>query len=113
MVFIWEWWTDEWKNLDVLGGYQDHQFNTNLGLYLTSYFSIWTETLYDGENIHSVKLTNKVFLSMLNLHPFFVVGQPKTIDYLKHGFKTFNDFWDEIMMMSLTINSECRKYRPH
>ncbi len=92
-----EWWTDDWKNLDVLGGYQsDHQFNTNLGLYLTSYFSIWTETLYGGENIHSVKLTNKVFLSMLNLHPFFVVGQPKTLDYLRRaGFKTFNDFWNE------------------
>ena len=92
-----EWWTDNWKNLDVLGGYQsDHQFGSNLGLYLTSYFSIWTETLYDGENIHSVKLTNKIFMSMLNLHPFFVVGQPKTLEYLRNaGFKTFGNFWNE------------------
>tara|TARA_B100000287_G_C20632492_1_gene780388 strand:- start:551 stop:1603 length:1053 start_codon:yes stop_codon:yes gene_type:complete len=92
-----EWWTDDWENLDVLGGYQsDHQFGSNLGLYLTSYFSIWTETLYDGENIHSVKLTNKIFMSMLNMHPFFIVGQPKTLEYLRNaGFKTFNNFWNE------------------
>ena len=92
-----EWWTEDWENLDVLGDYHcDHQFNTNLGLYLTSYFSIWTETLYDGENIHSVKLTNKIFMSMLNLHPFFVVGQPKTLEYLRNaGFKTFGNFWNE------------------
>ena len=51
---------------------------------------------YDGENIHSVKLTNKIFMSMLNLHPFFVVGQPKTLEYLRNaGFKTFGNFWNE------------------
>ena len=92
-----DWYSNEWINLDVMSDYNcDHQFNTNLGLYLTSYFSIWTETLYDGEDIHTVKLTNKVFLSINNLHPFFMVGQPKTLKYLQDaGFKTFNNFWDE------------------
>ena len=92
-----DWHSDDWKNIDVLSDYHcDHQFNTNLGLYLTSYFSIWTETLYSGEEIHTVKLTNKVFLSINNLHPFFMIGQPKTLKHLKDaGFKTFDNFWNE------------------
>jgi len=32
----------------------------------------------------------------MNLHPFFIVGNPNTLKYLKRiGFKTFSDFWDE------------------
>ena len=72
-----DWYSNEWINLDVMSDYNcDHQFNTNLGLYLTSYFSIWTK-LFMMVKIFILKLTNKVFLSINNLHPFFMVGPSK------------------------------------
>jgi len=68
----------------------------NLGLYLTSYFSIFGETIFDGDDIPSIKFTTKVWMSMTILHPFFLLGQAKTLSYLRSvGFKTFEDFWDE------------------
>ena len=84
-------------NIDMISEFTNNQFTQiNLGLYLTSYFSILTETIFSGDDSPTVKLTNKVFMTMKALHPFFVMGQPKTLDYLrKSGFKTFKDFWDE------------------
>tara|TARA_B110000977_G_C10966267_1_gene450534 strand:+ start:13 stop:1077 length:1065 start_codon:yes stop_codon:yes gene_type:complete len=84
-------------NIDCISGYGPNHFSRiNLGLYLTSYFSILTETLFSGDDIPTIKLTNKVFMTMKGFHPFFMMGQPKTLNYLKQcGFKTFGDFWDE------------------
>ncbi len=84
-------------NIDYISEFGTNHFTQiNLGLYLTSYFSILTETIFSGDDIPTVKLTNKVFMTMKAFHPFFMMGQPKTLDYLrKSGFKTFEDFWDE------------------
>jgi len=71
----------------------------NMGLYMTSYFSIITETQFDfGENedILSVNFSEKVFKTILGMHPFFLLAQPKALFALKKlGFKTFGDYWDE------------------
>ena len=84
-------------NLDCIKGFGNKHFTEiNLGLILTSYFSILTETIFSDDDIASVKLTNKVFMTMKSLHPFFIIGQSKTLEYLNQsGFKTFDKFWDE------------------
>ncbi len=84
-------------NLDCIKGFGNKHFTEiNLGLILTSYFSILTETIFSDDDIPSVKLTNKVFMTMKSIHPFFIIGQSKTLEYLNQsGFKTFGKFWDE------------------
>ena len=71
----------------------------NFGLYLSSYFSIVTETEFnyaDGEDIPSVNFSEKTFKAMLGMHPFFVLSQPKALWSLQQlGFKTFSDYWNE------------------
>lgn len=88
---------DDGINLDCIEGFGNQHFTEiNLGLILTSYFSILTETIFSDDDIPSVKLTNKVFMTMKSFHPFFIIGQPKTLNYLKqNGFKTFDRFWNE------------------
>jgi len=89
-------WDKDGINLDCISGSHQHFKKINLGLYLTSYFSILTETIYSGDDIPTIKLTNKVFMTMKAFHPFFLLGQVKTLSYLRSvGFKTFEDFWDE------------------
>ena len=71
----------------------------NFGLYLSSYFSIVTETEFnyvDGEDIPSVNFSEKTFKAILGMHPFFVLSQPKALWSLQQlGFKTFSDYWNE------------------
>ena len=71
----------------------------NFGLYLSSYFSIITETEFnhvDGEDIPSVNFSEKTFKAILGMHPFFILSQPKALWSLrKLGFKTFEKYWDE------------------
>ena len=71
----------------------------NMGLYMTSYFSIINETQFDfGENedISSVNFSEKVFKAILGMHPFILLAQPKALFALRElGFKTFGDYWDE------------------
>lgn len=84
-------------NLDCISGYGSLFDKLNLGLYLTSYFSIIPKALYENsDGIPNVYLANKIWMAMSGLHPFFVLAQPKTLSYLRSvGFKTFEDFWDE------------------
>lgn len=90
-------WNENGLNVDCISEFGTSQFTqVNLGLSLTSYFSILTETLFGGDDIPTIKLTNKVFMTMKSLHPFFMMGQPKTLEYLRQsGFKTFDKWWDE------------------
>lgn len=90
-------WNENGLNVDCISEFGASQFTqVNLGLSLTSYFSILTETLFGGDDIPTIKLTNKVFMTMKSLHPFFMMGQPKTLEYLRQsGFKTFDKWWDE------------------
>ena len=90
-------WNENGLNVDCISNFGSQSFTEiNLGLYLTSYFSILTETLFGGDDIPTVKLTNKVFMTMKAFHPFFMMGQPKTLEYLSQsGFKTFDKWWSE------------------
>lgn len=95
--FSFEPWNENGLNVDCILKFGSRQFTeVNLGLSLTSYFSILTETLFGGDDIPTIKLTNKVFMTMKAFHPFFMMGQPKTLEYLRQsGFKTFDKWWDE------------------
>ena len=46
----------------------------------------------------------------MNLHPFFVVGNPHTLKKLKElGFKTFECIWDESYDNELDLNTRIEK----
>jgi len=65
----------------------------NKKIYMNSYFSIITETLFYE---HGNYISEKTFKGISHLHPFVIVGKPGILKYLKQlGFKTFSDFWDE------------------
>lgn len=70
-----------------------HNFLSRKKEYEETYFTIVGET--NGESEY-VFITEKTMKPIMNLHPFFVMGNPNTIKYLHTlGFKTFSDFWDE------------------
>lgn len=61
-------------------------------MYEDSYFSIVTESNW----YLPLRLTEKITKPIINLHPFVLLGPPKSLELLKfYGFKTFSDFWDE------------------
>ena len=46
----------------------------------------------------------------MNLHPFFVVGNPHTLKKIKRlGFKTFSMLWDESYDNELDLNTRIEK----
>ena len=46
--------------------------------------------------ILTANFSEKTLLAVRHKKPFILVGQPKSLAYLKkYGFKTFSDFWDE------------------
>ena len=62
-------------------------------LYLETFFSVVSETLFEQEAIF---LSEKVAKPLLNLHPFIVMSTPYTLKKLRElGFKTFGSFIDE------------------
>ena len=70
-----------------------HNYLSRKQEYEETFFSIVGET--NGEKDY-VFVTEKTMKPIMNLHPFFVMGNPNTLKYLKKlGFKTFSDFWDE------------------
>jgi len=61
--------------------------------YIESLFTIVGETNADDTSIF---ITEKTLKPIMNLHPFFVVGNPNTLKKLQElGFKTFSSIWDE------------------
>jgi hypothetical protein len=70
-----------------------HNFLSRSKEYEESFFTIVGETNGESEYLF---ITEKTMKPIMNLHPFFVMGNPNTIKYLQTlGFKTFGDFWDE------------------
>ena len=60
-------------------------------LYDSSYFSLVTETIFNGGRI-----TEKTFKPIINKHPFILFAPPKSLEYLKYyNFKTFGEYIDE------------------
>lgn len=61
--------------------------------YSDTYFSIVTETFPDRPCFF---LTEKVFKPIINLHPFVIVGAPKSLKQIKRlGYETFPEIFNE------------------
>ncbi len=69
----------------------------NLGLHLTSYLSLCTETIFDSyDSLDNVFLSEKIYKCILGFQPFILLGQYNTLEMMKtNGFKTFGNIWDE------------------
>lgn len=81
--------TVDYKNINKVWGFGFEKKD----IYIESYFSIITETLFYE---HGHYISEKTFKGIQHLHPFVIVGKPGIIKYLKNlGFQTFSDFWDE------------------
>lgn len=62
--------------------------------FLQSYFTIVSETNFYQNT--SRFFTEKVFLPIINFHPFLLLAPPNSLDALKElGYKTFHPFIDE------------------
>jgi len=80
------------KNLKDKSGFNT-MFADRSDLYLETFFSVVSETLFEQEAIF---LSEKVAKPLLNLHPFIVMSTPYTLKKLRElGFKTFGSFIDE------------------
>jgi|13_taG_2_1085334.scaffolds.fasta_scaffold03664_6 hypothetical protein len=71
----------------------------NLEHHSNAYWNVVVETHFDQ---HTTFLTEKTFKPILNLQPFIIVGNPKSLALLKHlGYKTFdgvlNEGYDKII----------------
>jgi hypothetical protein len=70
-----------------------HNFLSVKKPYVESLFTIVSETSASSDYLF---ITEKTLKPIMNLHPFFVVGNPHTLKKLKRlGFKTFSMLWDE------------------
>lgn len=70
-----------------------HNFLSNSNDYEKTLFSIVGETSASEKYMF---ITEKTMKPIMNFHPFFVIGNPHTLQRLKEiGFKTFSDVWDE------------------
>ena len=70
-----------------------HNFLSRKKEYEETYFTIVGETNGESEYLF---ITEKTMKPIMNLHPFFIMGNPNTLKYLHTlGFKTFGDYWDE------------------
>jgi hypothetical protein len=72
----------------------------NFGLFLSSYFSIIYDTIFEEtykfDDYLNVKFTDKVYRAIRMHHPFLYVGQYRALEKFKElGFKTFDSIIDE------------------
>jgi hypothetical protein len=72
----------------------------NFGLFLSSYFSIIYDTIFDEtyncNDYSNVKFTDKVYRAIRMYHPFIYMGQPGALKKFRElGFKTFDGILDE------------------
>lgn len=58
-----------------------------------TFCSVITETLVEEGTLF---ISEKTWKALQLGHPFFLIGNPGTLNYLKnHGYKTFDKWWDE------------------
>jgi hypothetical protein len=70
-----------------------HNYFTKKDMWMTTYFSIVSETSADN---NFTFITEKTVRPMIYYHPFIVWGNPHTLKRLKQlGFETFPEFFDE------------------
>jgi len=75
----------------------NHVFEHAPSLYLNSYLSVVTETLFFETHGRTRFVSEKIYKPIAQHHPFIVVGCPGTLQYIRSlGFQTFNgDLIDE------------------
>jgi hypothetical protein len=67
--------------------------NVELGDFEKTFCSIVTETLVDEGTLF---LSEKIWKPIQTGHPFFVLGNPRTLHYLRQsGYATFSEWWNE------------------
>ena len=70
-----------------------HNYLSRKDEYEQTYFTIVGETNAQKDYCF---ITEKTMKPIMNLHPFFIVGNPFSLKFLKEvGFRTFEDWWDE------------------
>ena len=73
----------------------NHAQNLNKQIYLETYVSVISETLYEDWK-PTVFFSEKIFKPIRAHHPFIIVCHKHGLHYLKNlGFKTFDKWWDE------------------
>ncbi len=89
---------DSWYPLVIDNGNEQevawyHNFLSRKDEYQKTYFSIVSETSAESQYLF---ITEKTLKPIMNLHPFFINGNPGTLKHLHNiGFKTFDNWWDE------------------
>lgn len=93
----------EEENGEIISWY--HNFLSRKLEYEQTYFSIVGETNATSKYCF---ITEKTMKPIMNLHPFFVVGNPETLKQLKKlGFKTFDKWWDESYDLEKDFKKRC------
>jgi hypothetical protein len=94
----WDEYIDKWYPLIIDNGNEEevawyHNFLSRKDEYEKTYFSIVSETNAESNYLF---ITEKTLKPIMNLHPFFINGNPGIIAHLKKlGFQTFDKWWDE------------------
>jgi len=97
---------DKWYPLVIDNGNEQevawyHNFLSRKDEYEKTYFSIVSETSADKEFLF---ITEKTLKPIMNLHPFFINGNPGILQHLHSiGFKTFDKWWDESYDLELNF----------
>lgn len=82
-----------------------HNFLSRKDEYEKTYFTIVSETNSESDYCF---ITEKTVKPIMNLHPFFVLGNPGILDQLKRaGFKTFDTWWDESYDLENDFKKRC------
>jgi hypothetical protein len=72
-----------------------HQRYFNPNWYDSTYFSLVSETVIDGQNF-PLHVTEKTFKPIAYRHPFLIWGQPGVLNFLHNlGFETFENLFNE------------------
>lgn len=80
---------------DTLDYVYSNPIDVNLSTHIDSYINICTETFYSHQ-ADRLFFSEKSFKPIICLQPFILVGQPKSLEYLKiNGFKTFHPYINE------------------
>lgn len=82
-----------------------HNFLSRKDEYEKTYFTIVSETNAESQYCF---ITEKTVKPIMNLHPFFILGNPGTLDQLKRaGFKTFDLWWNESYDSEIDFKKRC------
>jgi hypothetical protein len=98
-------------------GFEYTGFPTKLRYYKNTCLSVVSENSFETrldnhETLHSIPyLTEKVFRAMVNNHPFIILGDSGSEEYLERcGYKTFNKFFLPLTNKVKSLSNERIKW---